>query len=70
MRGAAAKGVQNSVIAIKRWISAVITGKIASGMDFAKSNFVEGVEGVEVFDGALWAQDLIGETVPQIVERG
>lgn len=67
MRGAAAKGVQNSVIAIKRWISAVITGKIVRGMDFAKSNFVEGVE---VFDGALWAQDLIGETVPQIVERG
>tara|TARA_B110000263_G_scaffold86932_1_gene75978 strand:- start:69 stop:179 length:111 start_codon:yes stop_codon:yes gene_type:complete len=35
-------------------------------MDFAKSNFVEGVE---VFDGALWAQYLIGETVPHIVER-
>ncbi|MDB4698559.1 hypothetical protein OAF45_00285 [Candidatus Latescibacteria bacterium] len=36
-------------------------------MDFAKSNFAEGVE---AFDGALWAQYLIGETVPHIVERG
>ena len=66
MRGAAAKGVKSSVMAIKGRISVVITGKIARGMDFAKSNFVEGVE---VFDGALWAQYLIGETVPHIVER-